>query len=614
MKGKGLIVGGIVVGALALLVILIVLARPPLVWPDVDVAPITMTGALGASRIASLLPFDSLMHGFDFEGPVAEVALTPPKNAAAPAHVFEGRLELLGQKDGGRIQVLRGELGPEYAYLPEFDFEFVQGDSYLIPTRRGLLVTDHPQWNLHLEPGRVWQEAGDGEFSRASLPFALTVKGTNATFNGTLTFLYDDQHVSNVWYQVTQETTSYTQANLWGLLDAAYHPSPVAEAEQIRADFAAELATRLPVKPIQALAQDYPGVDVSAFGRGVTPEHMTWYGVVVNGVNYLGGCQTRFGIYPYCESMRAGSYSTAKSAFVSVALMRLAQQYGLQVAHLLVKDHVPEYAASPGDWEQVTFNHAIDMATGNYVSAGFMVDDNSDEMDEFFRAQPYAERIKAAFDCPHVADPGTHWVYRTSDTFILTRALHNYLQRKQGPQADIFQFVVDEVYRPLGLGPGAYSTMRTADDNWQGQAEGGYGLWWIPDDIAKIATLLNNDGGAIGRMQVLHPDLLAAALQRAPDDRGVRIDGRRMYNNAFWATRYTRADGFDCEFWVPQMLGVSGNVVALMPNGVTYYYFSDNQEFTWDAALREADKIVPFCQPSPSTSLWEVRCESPGVE
>jgi len=36
-------------------------------------------------------------------------------------------------------------------------------------------------------------------------------------------------------------------------------------------------------------------------------------------------------------------------------------------------------------------------------------------------------------------------------------------------------------------------------------------------------------------------------------------------------------------------------VVALFLNGVTYYYFSDNQEFTWDVALREADKIAPLC-------------------
>ena len=543
----------------------------------------------------TLLRFDDLMKGFDFNGPVDEAALTPPEGAALPTQIFEGGLELLGEKEGGQIAILRGEMEAEYAYLPEFDFEFVQSVGYLIPVQRGLIIADHPRWNLILEPGRVWQEAGDGGYSRASLPFALTVKGSNGAFNGTLTFLFDEKGISKVWYQVTQEITTYACANLWGLLDAAYHPGAVADAEQIRTDFAAELAARLPVRPIQALAADYPAVDVSAFGGSVTPAHMTWYGFVVNGVNYLGGCQTRFGVYPYCESMRATSYSTAKSAFVSVALMRLVQKYGPEVAGLLIKDYVPEYSASRGDWERVTFNHTIDMSTGNYISAGYMTDEDSSQMEEFFGAQPYAARIAAAFDWPHAADPGTHWVYRTSDTFILTRALHNYLQTQEGPDADIFQFVVDEVYRPLQLGPGVYTTMRTADNGWQGQPEGGYGLWWIPDDIAKITILLNSANGQINGEQVLHPGLLAAALQRNSKDRGVKIDSQRMYNNAFWANHYTKADGFGCEFWVPQMLGVSGNVVALLPNGTAYYYFSDNHEFTWDAALREADKIASLC-------------------
>ena len=291
--------------------------------------------------------------------------------------------------------------------------------------------------------------------------------------------------------------------------------------------------------------------------------------------------------------MRATSYSTAKSAFVSVALMRLAQKYGPEVADQLIKDYVPESAASPGDWKRVTFNDTLDMATGNYMSDGYMADEDGPQMGEFFEAQPYAGRIAAAFDWPHSARPGETWVYRTSDTFILTRALHNYLQSREGPEADIFQFVVDEVYKPLRIGPGAHTTMRTADDGWQGQAEGGYGLWWIPDDIAKIATLLNNDGGMVDGQQFLHPGLLAAALQRDPGDRGVDIDRQRKYNNAFWAQRYGPGQGYDCEFWVVQMLGVSGNVVALMPNGVSYYYFSDNQEFTWEAAVRAADKNQP---------------------
>jgi len=561
--------------------------------PAPSESPQTQTTLLASERTS--LSANDLLNGFAFDGPVDESALTQPEDAISAAYIFEGRLELIGEKDNPHIQMLRGELSPEYAYLPEFDFEFVQDKGYLIPVQRGSIVADHPIWNIILEPGRVWQEPADNGFSRASLPFALTIKGGNATFNGTLTFLFNDQQVSKVWYQITQETTSYTRANLWGLLDGVYHPGAVARAEQIRTDFATELAERMPVKPIQALSDDYTGVNPSAFGSGVTSEHMTWYGLVVNGVNYIGGCQTRFGLYPYCESMRATSYSTAKSAFVSMALMRLAQTYSADVTDLLIKDYVPEYVTSAGDWEQVTFNNTIDMSTGNFDSAGYMVDDESEKMDEFFGAQPYAERISAAFRAPHQVKPGTRWVYRTSDTFILTRAMQNYLQFQQGADADIYQFVVDEIYRPLGLGPGVFTTMRTSDDDWQGEAEGGYGLWWIPDDIAKIGTFLSQENGRINGEQILHPDVLAASLQHDPEDRGVQIDSRRMYNNAFWANHYTQSSGYDCEFWVPQMLGVSGNVVAMFPNGITYYYFSDNKEFTWDAALRESDKIVPLC-------------------
>jgi len=254
---------------------------------------------------------------------------------------------------------------------------------------------------------------------------------------------------------------------------------------------------------------------------------------------------------------------------------------------------VPEAAASRGDWSQVTFDHVLDMATGNYASARRMADEEQWDSDPFWFENSYQEKITAAFDWPHSAPPGTVWVYRTSDTFIVTRAMGNYLQSQAGPQADLFDFVVDEVYRPLNMGPGVFSTLRAGQPDGPGQPYGGYGLWWVPDDLAKLAIFLNVDGGQIGEQQVLHPGLLAAALQQDPDDRGIHRDGDGRYNNAFWADRFDMGDG--CSVWVPHMYGYSGILVALIPNGSAFYYASDNQEFSSMAAIRESHKIIPLC-------------------
>ena len=545
----------------------------------------------------SLLTFDDLMEGFSFSGPVEERALTIPENAGPSKHTFEGRLELLGEGENGDWHVLsENPLDPENKHLPQFDFEFIQQDNYLVPVVRGQIITDHPSWNIHLEPGRVWSESGDAGYSRASFPFTLTWKGSNATLNGTMSFLYNDQDISKVWYQVTQETTINTSLDMWGLLDAVYHPGPVTDSEEIKSAFNDELAGRFPTKPIEALVEDYPGVDLSAFANGVSPDHMTWYGFVINGVQYLGGCQTRYGTYPYCESMRVPSYSTAKSAFASLALMRLGQKYDSAAPELLIRDFVPEAANSPGNWETVTFNHALDMATGNYQTSQRMVDEEQwDGTDPFWSEEYYPERIQSAFNWPNSAAPGTVWVYRTSDTFILTAAMQNYLETQDGDQADIFQFVVDEIYQPIGLGPGVNSIVRTRDNNWTGLPVGGTGLFWSPDDLAKISTLLNFDHGEIQGEQILDPVQLDAALQINSEDRGVRRDGDGRYNNAFWADEYTSQDG-TCRFWVPHMYGYSGIVVALIPNGTAYYYASDNQEFNTTRAIQEAAELIPVCK------------------
>jgi len=545
---------------------------------------------------SSPLGYDSLMNGFEAASPVQDQALAMPENADPFKYTFEGRLELLDEATGGSARILRGgeHLEDEAQHLPEFDFEFVQCGSYLVPVRRGLIITDHPVWNIILEPGRLWQQKNDRGLSRASFPFTLVVKGGNSSFNGAMTFLFDDTHVSRVWYQVTQETATSLHIDLWGLLEAFYHPGPVAGAGQIRQRFEQEMRERFPTKPIQQLAVDYPDVDIDAFSRHITPEHLTTYGVIVNGVDYRGNCPTRYGESAYCDWIRMASFSTAKTAFVSLAMLRLGQKYDPHIADRLVRDYVPEASTSPGDWSEVTFDDILDMATGNFASSGFMVDEEGRIFEEFFALDDYAGMIRVAFDWPHSAAPGTRWVYRSSDTFIAVQALQNYLQSYEGADADLFDFVVREIYQPLELGPGFFTTQRTIENNWQGQPLGATGIWWIPDDIAKLTTFMNVTHGEANGEQLLSRDILLRALQADPNDRGVDRPGGK-YNNTLWADLFTTADGFDCTFYVPYMAGYSGNIIALLPNGLTYYYFSDNREFDWHAAVREADKIAPLC-------------------
>ena len=120
----------------------------------------------------------------------------------------------------------------------------------------------------------------------------------------------------------------------------------------------------MPTKDISTLASDYPGFDLSTLTSGI--DDITMYGMVVNGTNYISGCDTRFGSYNFCEWLRVPSYSTAKSMFAGMSMMRLTEKYNTNVGNLLVKDYVPEASSASGDWTNVTFDNTVDMATGNY--------------------------------------------------------------------------------------------------------------------------------------------------------------------------------------------------------------------------------------------------------
>ncbi|MBZ5654824.1 MAG: hypothetical protein LAO56_06045 [Acidobacteriia bacterium] len=541
-----------------------------------------------------------------------------PANAAAPSQAFEGILTLSDPTTSRSAQILRDDFAYDSAkdspwrHLASFSFQFVQNGSYLIPVQQGLVITGSTAWNYILGPGRVWQETSDNGYMRASFPFALVERNQNCVHNGAMTFLFNrtkKPNISNVRYQVTQETCLYFKLNMWGQLSATYTPGSVANNEVLENAEAAEVANRLPTKPFSALMMDYPnsGINLANFTQGFhSPADITTYGLLINGVHYVSNCQTRYGTYAFCNDMRLPSYSIAKSSFAGLAMMWLGQQYRSAVYGQLIRTYVPEYVDG-GDWTNVTFNNAANMATGNYISASSDADEGSSQERAFLTAEPYSTKIADAFTpFPHKAAPGTTWVYQSHATFILTQAMNSYVQQHQGSGTDIFNTIRDAVFKPLNMSQGSLSTLRT-DNGASGKSFGSHGLFFIQDDIAKLGHFLNNNGGVINHVQVLDPTRLQESLFRTADastlgvpvpDRGTPVVPNTFrYHNLFWGKYMTTKEfpQYRCNFWVPFMSGYGGNTVLLLPNGAIYYIFSDGNEFIWYTAVNEINKIAPFC-------------------
>lgn len=93
-------------------------------------------------------------------------------------------------------------------------------------------------------------------------------------------------------------------------------------------------------------------------------------------------------------------------------------------------------------------------------------------------------------------------------------------------------------------------------DNSPGGAPfGGYGSFWTQDSVARFAKFLNNDHGAVDGTRILDPALLAATMQRTPQDRGMTTTGTKpmKYQNGFWGNEFASADNlaWTSPFYVP---------------------------------------------------------------
>lgn len=526
---------------------------------------------------------------------------TPPPDASPPTVVLEGTLDITATlSEGMTVHVddfaLAGEARWRIGELPNLRITLVSDGPHLVVAERGPRSTDHPYWEVLLEPGRAWQDPEAPGQALAVLPFALKESNQNCLHYGLLRFAFDAEGIQGeVDWQVASETCAYLKFDAWGQAPAKFVAGAISDRDGLVAAWQAERAARLPVRPVAALQALSPALDLDALAPPEVDDATAW-GMVLDGVHYRSDCPTRRGLHPFCELVALPSYSTAKSLFAGLVFLRMARRYPA-LEQLEVPALVPECDLPDGRWAGVRLRHLVDMTTGNYDSAEFHADEDAAKMQAFFLAATNADKLRFACEAwPRQVEPGTRPVYHSTDDYLLGVALNRFLKSREGEQADIHRdILVDEILAPMNPGPLLRHTQRTYDADAQPFVS--YGLYFHPDDVARIGVYLQDDAS-------LAPLLSKADLEglRFRDRSGMQswsLSRGEGYYAGFWGFDMAPHAGCDAPAWVPFMSGYGGIRWALPPGGGVYWFFTDGGHGSWLDALIELARVSPLCGPSP---------------
>lgn len=543
---------------------------------------------------------DQLLNGTVPVG--VDNSLYLPGSAAAPAmHEFGGVLNI----DAASLSFI-AQSPPARGSFPALSVQLMTVGDVLLPVDRNIISDGSAvSWDIILSPGKVWSETTDLGFSRASFPFTLVTNQWNEAHNGVATFLYDDTRVSNLHFQVDQETASWSQVSFQGIATASYAPAAVADGARIAQGYLDEVGARVEVKEWAELVAEYPGADLSPFTRDLQSRDISASGILVDNVLYLHSANTRRDAYPYPLEMRHGVFSVTKSAQAGLTMLRLAEKYGEQVFDLFVTDHVNVTATHNG-WNGVTFGHLLNMVAGigdNFPSPDARVTfaDENDESSPVWNATwntfPKSPKLVAAFgysDYPWA--PGQIVRYNTVHTFILGAALHNFYEAMEGPGVSVWRMMQDEVYEPIGIQ--VMPTLQTSD--LEPIPIYGFGMFLNAYDTARITQLLSGDG-MFGGQQILHRERTRQSLYKIGNSgfetfAAVPIEAgseNARYRNSFWS--FTLSGPGNCTVRIPYMWGYGGNFVVILPNGISAFRYADANVHDPTALALATTGIRPVC-------------------
>jgi len=534
--------------------------------------------------------------------------LTPAADCAPALHQFQGELHITG----GSYRI-SGADGNSQSTFPDLRVDFTSVEDRIVSINPDLIRSrTNNEWRYVFGTGQSWSEPGDDGWSRAAIPFTMSHFQWNAARHGLFSFLYRENEISRVQFQVTQENIPWEDdLDYYGRLDARFTTAEPEKAYVSERAWRRDMAMRFETAPWPDLPDIVNSFALIDFNRDVPEHKLSQAGVLLDDMLYLQPAFTRSGTHPYPEEMRHGAFSVSKTAGGAVALLYLAQAYGPEVYDELIRDHI-NVTASHNGWDNVTFGDTLSMVTGVGDAAPFptadatFADENADSnpnWQTFNYSSFLNDRLEGAFGFGNFPwGPAEVMRYNSAHTMILGVALDNYLKSKEGPDADLWNTLNREVFQPIGI-RWLPSMRLNIDAETPGPVPMGWGLVLSIHDAARVAELLQNDGEFNGQ-QLLHREMTRRTMRKDLDFAWrtsawtqLRIDRwvPTQYLYGTWSSGVSVSPG--CQLIGSRMEGLGGNFVVMMPSGVNLFRFADADVYDPGALMVTGERIRSSCSP-----------------
>jgi CubicO group peptidase (beta-lactamase class C family) len=232
---------------------------------------------------------------------------------------------------------------------------------------------------------------------------------------------------------------------------------------------------------------------------------------------------------PYGPDLRHQLYSLSK-AFTATAVGLAVGEGRLALDDLVVDLLADRAPAEPGPLlGRLAVRHLLTMTTGHD-------EDPSEAVFESGR-----DWVRAFVDQPLTHEPGTHFVYNTAATYVLSAILRQVTGER------LLTYLRPRLLDPLGI------TGATWERSPQGIDTGGFGLSVRTEDIAALGQLYLDDGVWRGRRLLPEGWVAAASAAQVPNgDPVTGGDWWQGYGYQIWRCRHGayRGDGAFGQFMV----------------------------------------------------------------